>query len=77
MVSEEEYRFNVDQALDYLKGNDQSIIDKFIAKMDHASSQQDYEKAAFFRDQISSLKVVQSHQFVEVQIALMLMHSTL
>ena len=65
MVSEEEYRFNVDQALDYLKGNDQSIIDKFIAKMDHASSQQDYEKAAFFRDQISSLKVVQSHQFVD------------
>ena len=65
MVSEEEYRFNVDQALDYLKGNDQSIIDKFIAKMDDASSQQDYEKAAFFRDQISSLKVIQSHQFVD------------
>jgi len=65
MISEEEYQFNVDQALDYLKGNDQSIIEKFIEKMDDASSEQDYEKAAFFRDQISSLKVIQSHQFVD------------
>ena len=65
LVTEEEYQFNVDQALNYLKGNDQSIIEKFIAKMDQASDQQDYEKASFYRDQISSLKVIQSHQFVD------------
>ena len=65
LVSKEEYQFNVDQALDYLKGNDQSIIKKFIGKMDQASAQQDYEKAGFYRDQISSLKVIQSHQFVD------------
>ena len=65
LVSKEEYQFTVDQALDYLKGNDQSIIIKFIGKMDQASAQQDYEKAGFYRDQISSLKVIQSHQFVD------------
>ena len=65
LVTEEEYQFNVDQALNYLKGNDQSIIEKFIGKMDQASDQQDYEKASFYRDQISSLKVIQSHQFVD------------
>ena len=65
LVSKEEYQFNVDPALDYLKGNDQSIIKKFIGKMDQASAQQDYEKASFYRDQISSLKVIQSHQFVD------------
>ena len=65
LVSKEEYQFNVDQALDYLKGNDQSIIKKFIGKMDQASAQQDYEKAGFYRDQISSLKVIQSYQFVD------------
>jgi excinuclease ABC subunit C len=65
LVTKEEYQFNVDQALDYLKGNDQSIIEKFIGKMDQSSAQQDYEKAGFYRDQISSLKVIQSHQFVD------------
>jgi len=65
LVTTEEYQFNVDQALDYLKGNDQSIIEKFIGKMDQSSAQQDYEKAGFYRDQISSLKVIQSHQFVD------------
>ena len=33
--------------------------------MDQASSERNYEKAAFYRNQISSLKVIQAHQFAD------------
>jgi excinuclease ABC subunit C len=55
----------VNQAVDYLKGNDKSIIDKFIHEMDKASKDQNYERAAFFRDQVANLKVIQSQQYVD------------
>ena len=55
----------MNQALDYLKGDDKSIIDNFINEMEKASIEQNYERAAFFRDQISNLKVIQSQQYVD------------
>ena len=64
-ISQKDYSFNVSQALDYLKGNDKSIIDNFINEMEKASSDQNYERAAFFRDQIANLKVIQSQQYVD------------
>ena len=64
-TSLEDYSFNVNQALDYLKGDDKSIIDNFINEMEKASIEQNYERAAFFRDQISNLKVIQSQQYVD------------
>ncbi len=64
-ISQKDYSFNVSQAVDYLKGNDKSIIDNFIKEMEKASSDQNYERAAFFRDQIANLKVIQSQQYVD------------
>ena len=64
-ISQKDYSFNVNQAVDYLKGNDKSIIDNFINEMEKASSDQNYERAAFFRDQIANLKVIQSQQYVD------------
>ena len=64
-INREDYSFNVKQAMDYLKGNDRTIIDNFIIEMEKASSDQDYERAGFFRDQISNLKVIQSQQYVD------------
>ena len=64
-ISKKDYSFNVSQAVDYLKGNDKSIIDNFINEMEKASSDQNYERAAFFRDQIANLKVIQSQQYVD------------
>ena len=64
-ISQKDYSFNVSQAVDYLKGNDKSIIDNFINEMENASSDQNYERAAFFRDQIANLKVIQSQQYVD------------
>ena len=65
LVEQEEYAFDVSQALEYLKGNNQHVFDEFLKKMDQASSEQEYEKAAFYRNQISSLKVIQAHQFAD------------
>ena len=64
-ISQKDYSFNVSQAVDYLKGNDKSIIDNFINEMEKASNDQNYERAAFFRDQIANLKVIQSQQYVD------------
>ena len=64
-ISQKDYSFNVNQAVDYLKGNDKSIIDNFIIEMEKASTDQNYERAAFFRDQIANLKVIQSQQYVD------------
>ena len=65
LVKEEDYAFDVSQAVEYLKGNNQHVFDGFLKKMDQASSEREYEKAAFYRNQISSLKVIQSHQFAD------------
>ncbi len=64
-ISQKDYSFNVNQAVDYLKGNDKTIIDNFINQMEKASNDQNYERAAFFRDQIANLKVIQSKQYVD------------
>ena len=64
-ISQKDYSFNVSQAVDYLKGNDKSIIDNFINEMEKASRDQNYERAAFYRDQIANLKVIQSQQYVD------------
>ena len=65
LINKEDYSFSVSQAIEYLKGNNQNIINQLIVKMDEASSLQDYEKALIVRDQISSLKVIQAHQYAD------------
>ena len=65
LINEEDYSFSVFQAMEYLKGNNQNIINQLIEKMDQASSLQNYEKALIFRDQISSLKAIQAHQYAD------------
>ena len=65
LVEEKDYAFDVNQAVEYLKGNNQHVFDEFLKKMDQASSEREYEKAAFYRNQISSLKVIQAHQFAD------------
>ncbi len=55
------YEFNVNQALNYLKGNDQSIIEKFIEKWIKLLISKIMKKPVSIEIQISSLKVIQSH----------------
>lgn len=53
-VSKEEYRKNVEAAIDFLNGNDKSLIKDLKTKMQEASERMDYEEAMRYRDILES-----------------------
>lgn len=55
-ISEEDYRIRFDEACAFLRGERPAIIDEVRLQMVEASAQQDYEKAARFRDTWLALK---------------------
>jgi excinuclease ABC subunit C len=64
IVSREQYAEDIAAAIQFLEGKNQSVIDTFIARMERASAQLDYEQAAHLRDQIARLKEVEARQLV-------------
>ncbi len=64
LVSTQNYQLQVSDAVLFLQGKDQTIIDQLIARMEIASKRQDYELAATLRDQIRTLKEIQAQQYV-------------
>jgi excinuclease ABC subunit C len=64
LISKEQYAKDVDVAIEFLEGKNQSVIDTFVARMEEASSNQQYEYAARFRDQIARLKEIEAKQLV-------------
>ena len=63
-VSAPEYAGQVEDALLFLRGQSQKVITRLIARMESAASDQLYEQAAHYRDQINHLKQMQARQFV-------------
>jgi len=63
-IDRETYREDVNAALLFLEGKNRSVIDTFVARMERAAEQQDYEQAARFRDQIGRIKSVEAEQHV-------------
>ena len=55
-VSEEEYLKNVTDAISFLDGKYQSILKELKEKMEEASAELEFEKAATYRDLIESVK---------------------
>jgi len=64
LVSAGEYQLQVNDAVLFLQGKDQTVIDQLIARMETASQRLDYELAATLRDQIRTLKEIQAQQYV-------------
>jgi excinuclease ABC subunit C len=64
LIGEEEYRRDVGQAALFLQGKQQQVMDELSEQMFAASEQQEYERAAVFRDRMQSLRTVQERQFV-------------
>ena len=64
LISKEQYAKDVDVAIEFLEGKNQSVIDRFVDLMEQASAEQHYERAARFRDQISRLKEIEARQLV-------------
>jgi excinuclease ABC subunit C len=63
-ISPEDYQSDVHNAELFLEGREQQVLDDLSARMMEAAEQQDYERAALFRDRIQSLRQVQARQFV-------------
>jgi excinuclease ABC subunit C len=61
-ISEADYAALVDEALGFLTGKSDEVKRRLHKLMDDASLKQDYERAASFRDRLTALSHVQSHQ---------------
>ena len=63
-IDEATYKEDIDAAILFLEGRNQTVIDTMVRRMEAASERQDYEQAARFRDQISRFKKVEAEQLV-------------
>ena len=64
LVSEEEYANEVKLAALFLSGDSQSVLDQVIGNMEKASQALNFESAARYRDQLTSLRKVQEQQWI-------------
>lgn len=62
LVSREEYREQVEKALNFLNGNYQPILKELQGKMQDAAEKMEFEEAAKYRDLFNSVKSVSQKQ---------------
>ncbi len=58
----DEYMENVNKVLEFLKGNHKKTLDMLVDKMEKASAELDFEKAAEYRDLLDSVRAVVERQ---------------
>lgn len=63
-ISDQEYQEQVSFAKLFLKGKSSQVVDNLVTKMEQASAELAFERAAKYRDQIATLRKVQQQQFV-------------
>lgn len=64
LVSEEEYKAQVDYVRLFLAGKDQQVLTQLIGRMEEASKALHFEEAGRIRDQIQAVRRVTERQFV-------------
>ena len=64
LVSEDEYRQQVEYVRLFLSGKDQQVLHQLIERMENASKALNFEEAARIRDQIQAVRRVTERQFV-------------
>ncbi len=64
LVSEEDYRQQVEYVRLFLLGKDQQVLNQLVVRMEAASRRLDFEEAARIRDQIQAVRRVTEKQFV-------------
>lgn len=65
--SQEDYAEQVDQARQFLSGESRAVQEAFAERMQEASEQEDFEKAAEYRDRIKALAAIQSRQDINLE----------
>lgn len=63
-ITPEEYQRSVQDAMCFLEGKSQLILDELAKRMDESVLKLNFEEAALFRDQIKNLRLVQEQQGV-------------
>ena len=66
-ISSKDYSIIVDEARDFLTGKNRDLQKGFLARMEKAVTNMEYETAAIFRDRIKALTQIQAHQDINVQ----------
>jgi excinuclease ABC subunit C len=66
-VSKPDYDELVDEAKAFLSGKSSKIVAEISKAMQEASAELDFERAAIYRDRLSALSHVQSHQGINTQ----------
>lgn len=64
LVSEEEYKKDVEHTILFLEGKNQQVMDDLSEEMEQASKNLEFEHAAAVRDKIIALRRVQERQYV-------------
>lgn len=64
LVSEEEYKKDVEHTIMFLEGKNQQVMDDLTEEMEQASVNLEFEHAAAVRDKIIALRRVQERQYV-------------
>jgi len=64
LISEEDYKEDINQAMMFLNGKDTKVINNLSEKMTNFAEKNEFERAAVFRDRIQSLRQVRLKQFV-------------
>ena len=64
LIDQDDYRRDVDNAILFLSGRNEAVLEDLQNRMDRAAAALNYETAAEYRDQIASIKDVQARQVV-------------
>jgi len=63
-ISEADYAQDVENAMLFLEGRNQLVIDRMIERMEAAAESLAFERAAVLRDQVARLRQAQARQYV-------------
>jgi excinuclease ABC subunit C len=64
LVGQQAYAEQVNDAILFLQGKNQKVLTRLISRMEKASKALEFESAALYRDQVSTLRQMQAKQFV-------------
>jgi excinuclease ABC subunit C len=64
LITPEGYAEDVQDTITFLEGNGKKLIDELVARMEKASGELQFEKAARYRDQIANLRALLAKQAV-------------
>lgn len=64
LISADDYRRDVDDALLFLEGRNAAVQASLLERMERASGELDYERAAVLRDQVTLIRRIQAEQVI-------------